>query len=128
MRNDHHAGACADCFGQPYANLFFLSLVEHTDNAVDGLTGVDRVQGAHDEMARFRGRHADLNRFAIAHFSDEHDLRGLAKCRAQSGSKVDEVVTHFALIEGRSLLGVDEFDRIFQRDDMDRLRFVQVVQ
>ena len=113
-------------FGQSDADLLFFRLVEHADDTVDRLAGIDRVQCAHDQVAGFRGRHADFDRFAVAHFADENDFGSLAQRSAKSGGERAEVVSHFPLVERRLLLRMDEFDRIFERDDVNRFRFRSV--
>ena len=113
---------------RPDADLLLFLLVEHAEDTVDRLAGIDRVQCAHDQMAGFRGGHADLDGFAVAHFADENDLGSLAQRGAQSGGEGAEVVAHFALVESRLLLRMHEFDGIFERDDVDRLGLVQFVQ
>ena len=118
----------ANGFRQPDADLLFFRLVEHTDNTIDRLAGVDRVQRAHDQVAGFRGGHADFDSFTVAHFTDENDLRRLAQRGAQAGGECAEVVSHFPLIERRLLLRVHELDRVFECHDVHRLRFVQFIQ
>ena len=123
LRNDP-----AQRFRKADADLLLLFLVEHTDDAVDRLAGVDRVQRAQDEVAGFCGGQADFDGFAIAHFADENHLRRLAQGGAQTRGKGTEVASHFTLVEGCLSLRMNEFDRIFQRDDVDGLCFVQFIQ
>ena len=43
-------------------------------------------------------------------------------------AKVAEVVAHFALVESRFFLRMDKLHRVFQRHNMDRFGFIQLVQ
>ena len=70
--------------GQPGANLLLLLGLEHAEDAVDGLAGIDRVQRAQHQMAGFRRAQGDLHRLAVAHFADENDLGRLAQRGAQA--------------------------------------------
>ena len=47
---------------------------------------------------------------------------------AQAVGIVVKIVAEFALIEGRLAGRMHEFDRILQRDDMDRLGFVDLIE
>jgi hypothetical protein len=85
-------------------------LFEHTQDTIDRLPGVDRVQSADDQVASLGRAQADLNRFAIAHFAHQNDFR--ARCRAQTIGKAVEIGSHLALIERGLPLGMDELDRI----------------
>src|SRR6516165_5137470 len=57
---------------------------EATDDALDGLRCVDRVESRENQVAGFRGFESDLNRFAVAHLPDQNHLRGLAKSATKS--------------------------------------------
>ena len=86
------------------------------------------MQRTHDEVTGLGRRHADLDCFAVAHFTDQYDLGGLAQSRAESRCKGAEVIAHFALIECSLFLRMDEFDRVFERYDVNGLGFVQLVE
>ena len=86
------------------------------------------MQCTHHEVACFCSRHADLDSFAVAHFADENDFGRLAQRSAKTVGKRAEVVTHFPLVERRLLLRMHEFDRVFQRHDVYRFRFVEFIQ
>ena len=72
-------------------------------------------------MAGFRGHERDFHGGAIAHFADQNDFWRLAKRGAQAIGIIVEIVPEFALIEGGLASRMHEFDRIFQRHDVDRL-------
>jgi hypothetical protein len=52
-------------------------LIEHANDTIDRLPGIDRVQCGQHEVTGFRRRHTDFDCFAITHFTDEDDLRSL---------------------------------------------------
>src|SRR5262245_26589877 len=86
------------------------------------------MKGAHDKVSGLRGRHGDFNSLAVAHFAHEDDLGCLSQCGTQSCSECCEVVAQLALVKSGSLLLVNEFNRVFECDDMDRLAFIQLIQ
>jgi hypothetical protein len=107
---------------------WFSSSVENAEDAVDRLPGVDRMEGAQDEMPRLGGGQADLDRLPIPHFADEDHLRRLAERGPQSARKGIEIVPHLPLIEGGHLVGMGVLDRIFEGDDVDRLLFIDIIE
>ncbi len=56
------------------AQLLFFADGKETENAVDRLAGVDRVQRAKNKVTRLRGHESDFDGGAISHFADEDDL------------------------------------------------------
>ena len=65
------------------ADLLLLVRREHGDDAVDGLGGVERVQRREDQVAGLGGEQRRLNRFEVAHFADQDDVRVLTQRAAQ---------------------------------------------
>ena len=102
--------------------------LEHAQDAVDGLARIDGVQRAEHQVAGFRGAQRDLDRFAVAHFADENDLGRLAQGGAQPAGESVKIGAQLALIEGGAFVGMHEFDRVFQRDDVDGPGVVDLVQ
>ncbi len=105
-RREPLADDVAQRVGETLADEFFLRLIEQTQDTVDGLAGVDGVQGAQHEVARFGGGHGDFDRLAVAHFADEDDLRRLAQRGAQAVGISVEIRAEFALVE-RALVVLD---------------------
>src|SRR5215208_7136487 len=97
------------------ADLLLLLGVEHAQNTIDRLAGIDRVERAHHKMSSLRGIQSNLDRGPVAHFADQDDLGSLAERGAQSAGKAVVIRTELALIYRRLLLRIDEFHRIFQR-------------
>ena len=77
----------AQGIGQTGANLLLFFRLKHTQNTIDRLAGIDRVQGAQHQVAGFRGAQGDLHRVAVAHFADQNDLGRLAQGGAQAVGK-----------------------------------------
>ena len=69
-------------------------------------------------MAGFGGEHRGGDRFQVAHFADEDDVRILTKCGAQRGREGRCVHFHFALVDETFLVAVQIFDRVFNGDDV----------
>src|SRR6185503_1708541 len=112
---------------QAVANGRLLALREHTDDALDGLGGVDGVQRGHHEVACLGRLQRDLDRLAIAHLTHQNDLRRLAQRRAQREAERRRVAVQLALVNGRLLVPVDEFDRILDRQDVNRPLLVHAI-
>src|SRR5229473_601295 len=79
-------------------------------------------------MAGLRGHHRDFDSGAVAHFADKNDFRRLTESGAQSSRIIVKVVSELALVESRFALWMHILDRVFQRDDVNRLRFVDLVE
>ena len=78
--------------GQAKAQLLFFAEREETENTVDRLAGVDRVQRAQNEMTSFRRHQRDFDGGAVAHFADENDFRRLAQRGAQTIGIIVKIV------------------------------------
>src|SRR5438045_8664911 len=87
--------------GKPNAQLLFLTQGKETEHAIDGLTGIHRMQRAKDQVSRLRRHERDFHCGAVAHFADENNFWRLAQRGAQSIWIVVEIMTELALIEGR---------------------------
>ena len=118
----------AQRIGQPGADLLLLLGFEHAEDAVDGLAGVDRVQRAQHQVAGLRGAQGDLDRLAVAHFADENDFGRLAQGGAQAVGEAVEISAQFALVERGHVVRMNKFDRVFQRDDVNGLGVVDLVE
>ena len=109
----------AECVGQAHAKLLLFLGFEHAQNAVDGLAGIDGVQGAEHEVASLRSTQSDLDRLPVAHFPDQNDLGGLAQGRAEPVGEAVEIGAQFALVEGSRVMRVNKLDGVLQRDNVD---------
>ena len=88
------------------------------DDPIDGLRGAVRMKCTEDEDARFRRREAKLNRFVVAHFADDDDVRRLAERGPQGGGERLRVLADLALGDHALERLVHELDRILDRDDV----------
>jgi hypothetical protein len=61
---------------------------------------------------------SDLNRFHIPHLPDEDNIGVFTQRGAQRVSETDRILTDTPLIDDAFAIFVDEFDRIFDCDDM----------
>jgi hypothetical protein len=78
-------------------------------------------------MARFRGRHGQPDRFQVSHFAHQDTVRVFPQRGAKRRRERERHRADFALVD-QALLGfVDELDRVFHREDVAELGFVQVV-
>ena len=78
-------------------------------------------------MAGFRGGDGDAHRFRIAHLAYHQNIRGLAKCCAESRRKIRRVRADFNLLDDASNVGVLVLDRVFDGDNVSRFAAVDVV-
>ena len=60
----------------------------------------------------------ELDRFEIAHFSDEQDVRIFTQRAAQRGGEGACVHADFAMLHEAVLAAMHELDRVFDRDDV----------
>ena len=113
--------------GELEPDLRLLVRREHRDDARDGLGGVDRVQGRHDQVAGLGRRERGLDGLEVAHFADQDDVRVLAQRGAQRGREAVGVDADLALVHDRALVADQELDRVLDRDDVAGAVGVDVV-
>ena len=101
---------------------------EHAENTIDRLAGVDRVERAQNQVTCLRCHQCDFDRGTIAHFAHENDFRRLPQRRPQAVGIVVKILAQLALVECRLKTWMNELNRIFQRDDVDRLRLVNFIE
>ena len=91
---------------------------EQVENAADrggGARGVDRAEHQVARLGRVDGRH---ERFLVAHFAHEHDVGVFADGVLHADVEVDHVEADLALVDQALVFGEDEFDRVFEREDV----------
>src|SRR5256885_6600218 len=91
----------AQAGGQALADLLFFLARKHAEDAVDRLPGVDRVEGAENDVAGFRRGQSDVQRFAVANFTDQDRFRRLTQSGAQTVGEVREILAELALTDRR---------------------------
>src|SRR2546423_5736497 len=117
----------AEGLRQSRAYGLLLVLGEDADDSVNGLRGVNGVKGREDEVSRLGGFERDFNRLAVAHLADEYDFGRLAQRRPEGQCEARRVGVKLALVYGRVLVRVKELYRVFDGDDVVRLRLVDEV-
>ena len=105
-------------FGKRGANLVLLVGRENVDDTIDCFRRARGVQRAEDKVAGGRGGQRQLDRFQIAHFTDEKDVRVFAQRAAQGGGERVRVHADFAMLHQAILAAMHELDRVFDRDDV----------
>jgi hypothetical protein len=100
------------------ADLVALVLGKGRDGARHGLARVERVQRAHDQVARLGGEDRGLDGLEIAHFTDQDHVGVLPKRPAQRLGERLGVVADLALVDDAELVLVRVLDRVFDRDDV----------
>jgi len=85
------------------------------------------VQSGKDQVTGFRSQQRGGNRFEVAHFADEDDVRVLPKPGAQSRREIRCVDFDFALVDEAFLVAMQELDRVLNRDDVVGSRRVDAV-
>ncbi len=76
------------------------------------------MQSAENKVASGGRGQRELDRFQVAHFADENDVRVFAQRAAQRVGKGTCMDADFAMLNQTVLAPVHEFDRIFHRDDV----------
>jgi len=99
-----------------------------TDDAVQRVVAVIRVQRGQDQVARLGVGQRRRHGFLVADFADQDAVRRLAHGVAQGDRKTGGVAADFALVDDRFLVLEQILDRIFQRQDVAGAQFVAVVQ
>ena len=104
--------------GQGGANFVLLFAGKNVNDAVHRLGRALRMQRAEDQMPRAGGGQGQFDRFQIAQFADQNDVRVLAQRPAQGRGKRLGVQAHFAMIDQAAFAFVNEFDRVLDSNDM----------
>jgi hypothetical protein len=93
----------------------------------DRLGGVDRVHRGEDEVAGLGGLERRLGRLGIAQLADQDHVRVLAQHAADRGEERLGVEPDLALVDDAAVIGVQDLDRVLDRDDVLAARSVDVV-
>src|SRR5208283_497738 len=98
----------------------FVLLVRRKDvnDTVHRFGGALRVQRAEDQVAGGRRRDGQFDGFQVAHFADENNVRVFAQRAAQSRGKGLGMHADFTVTYQTTFAFVDEFNRVFERDDV----------
>jgi hypothetical protein len=86
------------------------------------------MQRGKHQVARLRCADGSLDRFKVAHFTDEDHVRVGTQGAAQRFGETGDVHAHFALIDDRLLVIVVILDRILDSDDVSIEVHVDVIE
>ena len=86
------------------------------------------MQRGENQVARLGGFEGNFDGFLVAHFADENYFGRLAQGGAQSEREARRVGVQFALMDRGSLVSVQEFDGVFDGDDVERFLFIDLVE
>ena len=89
--------------------------------------GVHGVHGREDEVARLRRLHGRLGRLGVAELSDQDHVGVLAQRAPERLGERIGVEADLALVDDAAVVGVQELDRVLDRDDVLAARAVDVV-
>ena len=91
---------------------------EDVDDPVDRLGGRLGVQRGEDEVAGLGRGQRRGDRLQVAHLADQDHVGVLPQGRLQPEGEVDRVGADLALVDDRALVGVEELDRVLDREDV----------
>ena len=76
------------------------------------------MESAENQVARLGRSDCQGDCFQVPHLPDHHDIGILTECRAEGLGERMGIVSQFPLVDNRHLMGVNEFNRIFDGDDV----------
>ena len=109
------------------ADLRVLICREHIDNPVDGAQRCVCVERTKDEVTGVCGFECEHHRFSVTKLTDEDDVGIFPHRGFECVCEAPCVRTNLALVDERFFAWVDKFDGIFERNDMFRSFFVELV-
>ena len=125
-REEALADDAAETLGDAGANLRLLRRRKHVEQAVEGRGGVAGVHCADDEVARLGGADRHLDGLEVAEFADDDDVGVFAEGPFEGGGEGAGVWADFALGDVAALGEVDDFDGVFDGDDVVGAGLVEV--
>src|SRR5580658_4618521 len=109
------------------ADLRLLVRREDVDDAVDRRDGAVRVERREDEVPRLADGERRLDGLEVAHLADEDDVRVLPEDVFERVLEPRRVRPHLSLVDDGQLVRVQILDRVFDRDDVEPLLGVDLV-
>ena len=109
------------------ADLLLLDRREELDHPADRLGGVDRVHRREDEVAGLGRLERRLGGLGVAELADQDHVGVLAQHAPDRGEERLGVEPDLALVDDAALVGVEDLDRVLDRDDVLAPRAVDVV-
>ena len=126
-REEALADDAAQDSGEDRADLLLLDPREELDDAGDRLRGVHGVHGREDEVARLGRLHGGLGRLGVAELSDQDHVGVLAQRTPERLRERVGVEADLALVDDAAVVGVQELDRVLDRDDVLAAGAIDVV-
>ncbi|MFM1944769.1 MAG: hypothetical protein RI897_3751 [Verrucomicrobiota bacterium] len=105
-------------FGESGADFILLVGWEDVDDTVDGFGGALGMECAEDEVTGTGGGEGEFDGFEVTHFADEDDIRVFAEGAAEGGGEGAGMDSDFAVVDEAAFAFVDEFDGVFDGEDM----------
>ncbi len=127
LREQALADHAAEDAGKDRADQLLLGGREELDHPADRLGGVGRVHGREDEVARLGGCERRFGRLGVAELADQDHVGVLAQTAAQGLGERGGVEPDLTLVDDAAVVGMDDLDRVFDRDDVLAARAVHVV-
>ena len=101
---------------------------EQVENPADRRGGGRRVDRAEHQVPRLGRVHGRAERLAVAHLAHQDDVRVLPHGVLERHVPVDHVDADLALVDDRLVVLEREFDRVLDRDDVQPLALVHVLE
>ena len=121
------ADHAAEHAGEDRANLLLLGGREELDHPADRLGGVDGVHRREDEVARLGRLERGLGSLGVTELADQDHVGVLAQHAPDRSEERLGVEPDLALVDDAALVGVEDLDRVLDRDDVLAPRAVDVV-
>ena len=99
--------------------------IHHAINRLRCGTG---VQGAEHQVTRFSGADRQLDRFQVSQFSYKDHVGVFTQGRSQGIGKTAGVFIELSLMHQALVAFVNEFDRIFDREDVLAAGVIDVIE
>ena len=117
----------AEGFGDHDADLLALIDGEDVEDTVQGARGVAGMEGAENQVTSFGSGDGEGDGFEVAHFTDHDDVGVLTERATKSGGEGFGVGVDFALVDVAAFGFEDEFDGVFEGDDVVLALFIDFV-
>lgn len=86
------------------------------------------MEGREDKVSSFSKCDRGFHGLQVTHLSNDDDIRIFTEDRLDAIREAIEVLTEFSLMHEREMILIDEFYRIFERDDMPAHRLVDEIE
>ena len=122
LRHDCLEAHCEESF-----SLLAQLARQSVDNSIDRFNSARGVKCAEHEVTGLCSGHRHRNCLGIAKLANKNDIRVLAHGRAHAVGKRCQVCAKLALNNLAFFAGMHEFDRVFETNDVEITRFIEVI-